>query len=105
MTPEIEGDEDLERTDLAWDRSALAIAVIGLLVLKQVLRVRTGHPFAVGVLEIILAGAVALMGFAYRRHRSRVSFPTRPGLEMVAVATAFVGVAALVLAAVSLRIV
>ncbi len=79
--------------------------MIGLLVLKQVLRVRTSHPLAVGVLEIILAGGVALMGFAYRRHRSRTSFPTRPGLQMVAVATAFVGVAALALAAVSLGVV
>jgi uncharacterized membrane protein YidH (DUF202 family) len=85
--------EDLERTDLAWDRSALAMAVLGLVLVKQLIPAQRAHP-VVGWIVLGIASAIALVGFAYRRHRSRGDRPSRLALELVSAATAVIGVAA-----------
>jgi len=90
-------DEDVERTDLAWDRSALAMAAVGLVLLKQVLPEERAHP-AVGWTVLALALATALVGFGYRRHRHRLPRPSRLALLLVSAATAVIGVAAFVVA-------
>jgi len=90
-------DEDVERTDLAWDRSALAMAAVGLVLLKQLLPRERAHP-AAGWIVLSLALAIALVGFGYRRHRRRLPRPSRLALELVSAATAVVGVAAFVVA-------
>jgi len=90
-------DEDLERTDLAWDRSALAMAVVGLVLVKQLLPKELAHP-AVGWIVIGLAAALGLVGYSYRRHRRRRPRASRLALELVCAATAVVGVIAFLVA-------
>lgn len=53
-----------ERTELAWDRTALACAAVGLLLVKLAAPVGAG---AIAPLVLLVAGAVALA--ASRRHR------------------------------------
>ena len=89
-------DEDLERTDLAWDRSALAMAVVGLVLLKQLLPTERAHPL-VGWVVLGLALAIALVGFGYRRHRRRLPRSSRLALKLVSAATAVIGVIAFVI--------
>jgi hypothetical protein len=90
-------DEDLERTDLSWDRSALAMGVVGLVLLKQFLPKEKAHP-AIAWIVVALALATALVGFGYRRHRHRLASPSRLALKLVSAATAIIGVAAFVVA-------
>jgi len=89
-------DEDLERTDLAWDRSALAMAVVGLVLLKQLLPTERAQSL-VGWVVLGLALAIALVGFGYRRHRHRLPRSSRLALKLVSAATAVIGVVAFVI--------
>ncbi len=86
-------DEDLERTEFAWDRSALAMAAVALVLLKQILPTERAHP-AVGWVVLGLAVATGLVGLGYRRHRHRQPRPSRLALKLVSGATALIGVAA-----------
>jgi uncharacterized membrane protein YidH (DUF202 family) len=90
-------DEDVERTDLAWDRSALAMAAVGLVLLKQVLPTERAHP-AIGWTVLALALSISLVGVGYRRYRHRLPRPSRLALKLVSAATAVIGVAAFVVA-------
>jgi putative membrane protein len=94
-----------ERTELAWGRSALALLACGAAVVKG-LRNVTGNEArpAAGVALLALGGLVWLSGVPYARARARA---TRAGhrpaarsreLGIMAVGTALVGVAALVIA-------
>ena len=86
-------DEDLERTEFAWDRSALAMAAVALVLLKQILPSERAHP-AVGWIVLGLAAATGMVGLGYRRHRHRQPRPSRLALKLVSGATAVIGVAA-----------
>jgi len=93
-------DGDLERTEFAWVRSGLALAVIGLLLLKRLLPL-VGHRVAQGFIIIGLGLAFAAIGVAFERHRRHRELPSRSALKLVSLATVVIGVAALVLAVVS----
>ena len=93
-------DEDLERTELAWTRSALALGALGLVLAKRVLPLG-GHRVTEGVVILLLAVAALAVGLAYERHRRHQKLPSRSALALVACATAGIGVAALALSVVS----
>ena len=95
-----------ERTELAWDRSALSLFACGAAVVKGLPKVTGGsaHP-AAGAAMLVLGGLVWAAGLPYARVRSRA---TREGRRVVvrrrellpmAAATAIVGAAAFVIAA------
>jgi uncharacterized membrane protein YidH (DUF202 family) len=86
-------DEDLERTEFAWDRSALAMAAVALVLLKQILPTERTHP-VVGWIVLALAAATGLVGLGYRRHRRQHPRPSRLALKLVSAATAVIGVTA-----------
>jgi uncharacterized membrane protein YidH (DUF202 family) len=87
----------LDRTDLAWDRSAIALGALGLILLKDLLpSVRSDA--VVGIALLIVAGAYGIGAYAYRRHRGQRAQPSRQALAMVAAATAAVGVVGLAIA-------
>jgi uncharacterized membrane protein YidH (DUF202 family) len=90
-------DEDVERTDLAWDRSVLAIGVLGLLLLRRLAPLTRARP-AEGFVLLAMAGGFALVGAGYRRQRRHRPRASRSALKLVSAATAVVGVAAAVLA-------
>jgi len=89
-------DTDLERTDLAWDRSVLALGAVGLLLLKQVLPQVKADPW-VGVIVLLLAGGFALAAYWYRRDRRRRTWVSRRSLAVVAGSTIGVGISLLAL--------
>lgn len=92
-----------ERTDLAWNRSGLALLACGAAVLKGFPPADFSARHVVGAVILLLGGFTWAMGAYEARRRSR------PGLERatavrgdllpVAIGTAGVGVAAFVLAA------
>jgi membrane-associated PAP2 superfamily phosphatase len=90
-------DGDVEITDLAWDRSALAMAVVGLLLVKQALPKELAHP-AVGWIVIGLAAVLLLVGYSYRRHRRSLDRASRLALRLVSASTAVIGVIAFLVA-------
>jgi uncharacterized membrane protein YidH (DUF202 family) len=89
-------DADLERTDLAWDRSVLAIGAVGLLLLKQLLPHVHAH-LALGILLLSLAALYAAAAYWYRWDRRHRRWVSRSALRAVSVATVGVGVALLAL--------
>jgi uncharacterized membrane protein YidH (DUF202 family) len=93
-------DGDLERTEFAWVRSGLALAVIGLLLLKRLLPL-VGHRVAQGFIIIGLGVSFAAIGVAFERHRRHRELPSRSALKLVSLSTVVIGLAALVLAVVS----
>lgn len=94
-----------ERTELAWDRSALALFACGAAVIKGLHNV-TGNEArpAIGVALLVLGGLVWLSGVPYARIRAQASRagrrPAARGRELgiMALGTTLVGVAALVIA-------
>ena len=95
-----------ERTELAWDRSALSLFACGAAVVRGLPKVTgsTAHP-AAGVAILLLGGVVWAAGLPYARTRARA---TRAGRRVVArrrellpmaLGSAPVGVAAFVIAA------
>ncbi len=85
---------DLARTDLAWDRSVLAMGAIGLVLLRRILPFVRTRPWE-GAIILIVAGGLALVGFGYRRHRAKRGRSSRLALELISAATTVVGLAAL----------
>jgi uncharacterized membrane protein YidH (DUF202 family) len=94
------GDEDLERTELAWTRSGLALGVLGLVLVRRVLPL-ADHRVVEGFVIVVLAAVALAVGLAYDRHRRHRQLPSRSALALVAWATAGIGMAALVLSVVS----
>jgi Domain of unknown function (DUF202) len=90
----------VERTELAWDRSLLAMGAIGLVLLRDILPFERARP-AAGWTILVLAGAMGLGTFAYRRHESEHGRPSRMALKLVSAATALIGLIALGLAVVA----
>jgi len=94
-----------ERTELAWDRSALALFACGAAVIKG-LRNVTGNAArpAIGIALLVLGGLVWLSGVPYARLRAEASRagrrPVARGRELgiMALGTTLVGVAALAIA-------
>ena len=86
-------DEDLERTEFAWDRSALAMAAVGLVLLKQILPLSRPTPWSDGSCWASRRrpawSASAIAATVERRPR-----PSRLALKLVSGATAVIGVAA-----------
>ena len=93
-------DDAAELDELAWNRSALALAVLGAALLKRLGRDISVHPGEAIVL-FIMAIALAVMGLAYARHRRRHERTSRLALEMIAGAAAALGVVAFVIAVVA----
>ncbi|MBX3285445.1 MAG: DUF202 domain-containing protein [Actinobacteria bacterium] len=95
-----------ERTELAWDRSALSLFACGAAVVKGLPKVTggTGHPVA-GVAVLVLGGVVWASGLPYARLRAHATRQGRRGVARrrellpMAAATAIVGVAAFVIGA------
>lgn len=91
-----------ERTDLAWNRSGLAMAGCGLAVLKG-MTVGDAIPARIGIgsLILVLGGVVWILGVWQAHHRRAPGLARRPArpseLLPVAVGTAAVGTAAFVL--------
>jgi uncharacterized membrane protein YidH (DUF202 family) len=93
-------DGDLERTEFAWVRSGLALAAIGLILLRRLLPL-VGHRVAQGFIIIGLGLSFVAVGLAFERHRRHRELPSRSALKLVSLATLVIGLAALVLAVVS----
>jgi uncharacterized membrane protein YidH (DUF202 family) len=89
-----------ERTDLAWDRSGLALLAVGVVVLRGIARPPLDHGDAVvGACIIGLAGLTMFVGW-WHAHlvRTRGSRATSTAdLLPISVCVAFIGVAAFVL--------
>jgi putative membrane protein len=92
-----------ERTDLAWNRSGLALLACGAAVLKGFPPAGFSARHVVGVVILVLGGFTWALGAyeAHRRSRPGLARPTatRGDLLPVAVGTTGVGLAAFVLAA------
>lgn len=93
-----------ERTDLAWDRSGLALLGLGVVVLRGISRppLRRGD-VVVGSCIIGLAGVTMLVGWWHtHRIRTRESRPTATAdLLPISACVALIGIAAFVLGALS----
>lgn len=91
-----------ERTDLAWNRSGLALLGCGVVVVRGM---TVGDPIpariGIGTVILVLGGVVWLLGAWQAHHRRAPGLarrPARPGdLLPVALGTAAVGAAAFVL--------
>jgi uncharacterized membrane protein YidH (DUF202 family) len=93
-----------ERTDLAWDRSGLALLGLGIVVLRGISRPPlTRGDVAIGACVIGLAAATMLLGWWHaHRMRTRGARPTTTtDLLPIAGCVALIGVFAFVLGAVS----
>jgi uncharacterized membrane protein YidH (DUF202 family) len=93
-----------ERTDLAWNRSGLALIACGAAIMRGLARPHLSHAvLAAGVLVLVLGGAVwALGGIQARRrvtHDRARSRADVADLMPIAIGTATVGVAAFILGA------
>jgi putative membrane protein len=92
-----------ERTDLAWNRSALALLACGAAVLKGFPPARLSARHVVGVVILVLGGLTWVFGAHAARRRSRAAavrtVATSQDLLPVALGTAVVGAAIFVLAA------
>ncbi len=95
-----EPDADLERTELAWHRSGLALAAVGLAELRRLVPL-SGHRVAEGLIIVGLGLAFMATVVAYERHRRHQQLPSRSALKLVTAATTGIGLAAFVLALVS----
>jgi uncharacterized membrane protein YidH (DUF202 family) len=84
------------RDELAWDRSALAFAAVGLALITRAGHLGSARP-ATGWLIVAIATCVAATGIAYRARR-RASADVRAALAQVAAATTALGVVAFVVA-------
>jgi putative membrane protein len=92
-----------ERTDLAWNRSGLALLACGAAVLRGFPPAGFSARHVVGVVILVLGGFTWAMGAYEARRRSRAA-PARPvatrrDLLPVALGTTGVGLAAFVVAA------
>jgi uncharacterized membrane protein YidH (DUF202 family) len=90
-----------ERTDLAWNRSGLALLACGAVVLKGLPAVGLAPRHVVGVAILVIGALVwALGGFEATRRSGATPAPATPReLFAVACGTTAVGAAVLVLAA------
>ena len=86
-----------ERTNLAWGRSWIAFAAIGVALLRRVPSIDGPRPEVAWAL-LGAAGALALAGGAYGRHRRRTGLASRRALFVVALGTVLTGVASFGLA-------
>jgi putative membrane protein len=92
-----------ERTDLAWNRSGLALLACGAAVLAGFPPAGLSAHHAVGVVVLVLGGLTSAFGAVQARRRSRPTarpVATSRDLLPVAVGTAGVGAAAFLIAAV-----
>jgi putative membrane protein len=92
-----------ERTDLAWNRSGLALLACGATVLAGFPPAGLSARHAVGVVILLLGGLTSAFGAFQTRRRSRPTaraVATARDLLPVAVGTAGVGAAAFLIAAV-----
>jgi hypothetical protein len=85
------------RDNLAWDRSALAFAAVGLALIIRAGRLGPARP-ATGWLIIAIAACVAMTGITYRTRR-RPSADARAVIAQLAVTTTALGIVAFVVAA------
>jgi putative membrane protein len=93
-----------ERTDLAWNRSGLALLACGAAVIHGFPPAALSARHVAGVIVLVLGGVTWMLGAfdARRRTRLRMGRVATPGdLLPVALAVAGVGVAAFTLAAFS----
>jgi inner membrane protein YidH len=92
-----------ERTDLAWNRSALALLACGAAVLKGFQPAHLSARQVVGAVILVLGGFTWVLGAYAARRRSRPAtaraVATRQDLLPVALGTTVVGAAIFVLAA------
>ena len=92
-----------ERTDLAWNRSALALLACGAAVLKGFPPARLSASHVVGAVILVLGAFTWVLGAHADRRRSRPAtaraVATRQDLLPVALGTTVVGAAIFVLAA------
>lgn len=95
-----------ERTELAWDRSALSLFACGAAIVRGLPGVTGGSARpAAGVAVLVLGGLVWAAGLPYARIRShatrqgRRAVARRRELAPMAAATTIVGVAAFLIAA------
>jgi uncharacterized membrane protein YidH (DUF202 family) len=86
----------IQRTDLAWMRSALAFVAVGAAMVKG-LSTFGGPKFADGIAVLILAGAVILMAGGYILTRRSNQVATPRSLLLVSTGAVAVGLAAIVI--------
>jgi putative membrane protein len=93
-----------ERTDLAWNRSGLALVACGVAIMRGLaLRGLSPAHVGVGAVVLVLGGAVWALGALQARRRSRLDHGRERAeatdLLPIAIGTAAVGVAAFILGA------
>lgn len=104
MSPAADGGLALERTALAWQRTALAIAVAGVAVGRYTLEAAGAFAVAAAVVGVLLACAAALLSarrYSTGRHGEATAPPARDGTPYALVAAALVAVGIAGLAALS----
>ena len=88
-----------ERTDLAWNRSGLALLACGAAVLKGFPPTGLSARHVVGLVILVLGGSTWVLGACDSRRRMARVVATPRNLLPVALGTSVVGAAILVLAA------
>jgi uncharacterized membrane protein YidH (DUF202 family) len=83
-----------ERVSLAWQRSALSLGGVGLLMTVRIVPISRSRPLA-GFLVAGVAGAFVAAGLAFRRQQRRHGPPSRHVMFLVTLGTVGVGLLAL----------
>jgi uncharacterized membrane protein YidH (DUF202 family) len=97
MNPEPEIAGSVDRTDLAWIRSALTFGGVGVAILKGFKPIGHARPLD-GVVAIVLGAAVLLISAGYvRRHDERVD--AHRSLLFVSAGTMAIGLVAIIVGA------
>jgi uncharacterized membrane protein YidH (DUF202 family) len=91
-------DDAIQRTDLAWVRSALTFGGVGVAILKGFSPIESARPID-GIIAIILGLAVVVTSAGYLRRRRNSDRPVGRSLLFVTIGTVSIGTVALIVGA------
>jgi len=90
----------VERTDMAWVRSALAFGTVGAAMVKGLAPTGRARPFE-GIVAICLGAALLLLAAGYSIQRRKGGSSVRRSLLLVSTGTVAVGLLAIVIGSTS----